>query len=101
MGRRVHGSLRSTSDQTKYAQIAGLPEIAFTSGDEEYNYTLSYLPGQRLSACTCPNDETHPGPRDANGGFVGRSAPEIDMIEAQVSNNHEPRISAPSLILLG
>ncbi|KAG7548902.1 hypothetical protein FFLO_03194 [Filobasidium floriforme] len=64
----------------------GLPEIAFTSGEEAYNYTLSYLPGQRLSACTCPDDETHPGPRNSTtGGFVGRSAPEIDMIEAQPS----------------
>jgi hypothetical protein len=68
-----------------HAHIAGLPEIAFTSGEEAYNYTLSYLPGQRLSACTCPDDETHPGPRNSTtGGFVGRSAPEIDMIEAQV-----------------
>jgi hypothetical protein len=67
-----------------YAILLGRPEIAFTSGDPTVNYTLSYLPGQRLSACTCPNDETHPGPRRENGSFVGRSAPEIDMIEAQV-----------------
>jgi hypothetical protein len=64
--------------------LVGQPEIAFTSGDPTVNYTLSYLPGQRLSACTCPDDETHPGPRRENGSFVGRSAPEIDMIEAQV-----------------
>lgn len=73
------------------SNIAGLPEIAFTSGEEAYNYTLSYLPGQRLSACTCPDDETHPGPRNSTtGGFVGRSAPEIDMIEAQVRLGLEP-----------
>lgn len=40
---------------------------------------LSYLPGQRLSACTCPGED-HPGP-DVS---VGRAAPEIDLIEAQV-----------------
>lgn len=77
---RFRGDLR----EKNHTFIAGLPEIAFTSGDELYNYTLSYLPGQRLSACTCPDDETHPGPRSSDGGFVGRSAPEIDMIEAQV-----------------
>lgn len=38
---------------------------------------LSFLSGQRLSACTCPDDETHPGPRKADGTFVGRSAPEV------------------------
>ena len=44
---------------------------------------LSYLPGQRLSRCTCPG-ESHPGPVHENGEYVGRSAPEIDMFEAQV-----------------
>lgn len=33
----------------------GLPEIAKTSGtDKAFDYALSYLPGQRLSRCTCP-----------------------------------------------
>lgn len=41
---------------------------------------LSFLPGQRYSACTCPGED-HPGPRND----VGRSAPEIDLIEANVS----------------
>ncbi|KAL8293290.1 hypothetical protein RQP46_000984 [Phenoliferia psychrophenolica] len=39
------------------------------------------LPGQRLSACTCPGED-HPGP---NVG-VGRGAPEIDVIEAQIDS---------------
>jgi hypothetical protein len=39
---------------------------------------LSELPGQRLSACTCPNSD-HPGPRPS----VGRGAPEIDIFETQ------------------
>ena len=41
------------------------------------------LPGQRLSACTCPG-ESHPGPMHQNGSFVGRSAPEIDLFEALI-----------------
>ena len=42
------------------------------------------LPGQRLSACTCPG-ESHPGPQAADGSFVGRSAPEIDLFEALIN----------------
>ncbi|KAL6452851.1 LOW QUALITY PROTEIN: KRE6 Beta-glucan synthesis-associated protein KRE6 [Candida maltosa Xu316] len=41
---------------------------------------ISYLPGQRLNSCTCPN-ESHPNPG------VGRGAPEIDVIEAEVSTD--------------
>ena len=41
---------------------------------------LSYLPGQRLSACTCPGGD-HPGPSVS----VGRGAPEIDVLEAQIN----------------
>lgn len=62
----------------------GLPEAALTSGDSAFGGELSYLPGQRLSACTCPGEE-HPGPQKRDGSFVGRAAPEIDVIEAQVS----------------
>ncbi|CEH17024.1 BETA-GLUCAN SYNTHESIS-ASSOCIATED PROTEIN KRE6-RELATED [Ceraceosorus bombacis] len=40
---------------------------------------LSTLPGMRTPSCTCPGED-HPGP-DVT---VGRSAPEIDVIEAQV-----------------
>ena len=42
---------------------------------------ISFMPGQRASACTCPGSD-HPGP-NVN---VGRGAPEIDVYEAQVSN---------------
>ncbi|KAK6465709.1 glucan synthase subunit [Scheffersomyces coipomensis] len=38
---------------------------------------ISYLPGQRLNSCTCPG-QSHPNPG------VGRGAPEIDAIEAEV-----------------
>ncbi|KAH6906184.1 beta-glucan synthesis-associated protein [Coprinopsis sp. MPI-PUGE-AT-0042] len=43
------------------------------------NGQLSRLPGQKLSACTCPGSD-HPGPRHD----VGRAAPEVDIIEAEV-----------------
>ncbi|KAJ6533295.1 beta-glucan synthesis-associated [Mycena vulgaris] len=64
-----------------------LPEIALTSGsmDKPYFGELSYQSGQRLSRCTCAG-ESHPGPIHADGTYVGRSAPEIDMFEAQVSD---------------
>lgn len=42
---------------------------------------LSYLPGMRASSCTC-SGEDHPGP-NVN---VGRSSPEIDILEAQTAN---------------
>ncbi|KAL7418590.1 hypothetical protein Q5752_007048 [Cryptotrichosporon argae] len=41
--------------------------------------TLSYLPGQRASACTCEG-QPHPGPSND----VGRGAVEIDLLEAQI-----------------
>ncbi|KAF6757534.1 beta-glucan synthesis-associated protein [Ephemerocybe angulata] len=41
---------------------------------------LSSLPGQRLSACTCPGSD-HPGPRYN----VGRGVPEVDIIEAEIN----------------
>ena len=59
------------------------PIAAMQDGDHLYNNVLSYLPGQRLSRCTC-NGEDHPGPKHADGTYVGRSAPEIDMFEAQM-----------------
>ncbi|EAL19980.1 hypothetical protein CNBF3070 [Cryptococcus deneoformans B-3501A] len=62
--------------------LNGKPTVALTQGDPGHNNELSYLPGQRLSRCTCPDDDTHPGPKHSDGSFVGRSAPEIDIFEA-------------------
>ncbi|WWD00464.1 hypothetical protein V866_007379 [Kwoniella sp. B9012] len=59
-----------------YANGTG-PAATLTTGSNDG--PLSYLPGQRLSACTCTGED-HPGP---NVG-VGRAAPEIDLIEAQI-----------------
>ena len=48
---------------------------------QHHTRSISFLSGQKLSACTCPGDD-HPGPRND----VGRSAPEIDVFEAQVQD---------------
>ncbi|GAC75949.1 hypothetical protein PANT_19d00031 [Moesziomyces antarcticus T-34] len=44
---------------------------------------ISYLEGQRTSACTCPGED-HPGPSHD----IGRSSPEIDVFEAQTYMGH-------------
>lgn len=70
-----------------YANGTG-PVAAQTTGVyvKEYGPYLSYLPGQRLSRCTCNSSDDHPGPRHTDGTWVGRSAPEIDIIEAAASH---------------
>ncbi|KAH0838181.1 glycoside hydrolase family 16 protein [Lanmaoa asiatica] len=62
----------------------GEPAAALTNGDPGNGDVLSFLPGQRLSRCTCKG-ESHPGPVHSDGTYVGRSAPEIDIFESQVS----------------
>ncbi|KAF9239885.1 glycoside hydrolase family 16 protein [Melanogaster broomeanus] len=57
----------------------GVPAAAATGG---LGGPLSCQPGQRLSACTCP-DSDHPGPMVGNS-YVGRGVPEIDVLETQV-----------------
>lgn len=49
---------------------------------DQYGEGLSYLPGQRLSACTCPSFKDHPGPKRADGSWKGRAVPELDIFEA-------------------
>lgn len=66
--------------------INGLPVAATVNGDPYNGDVLSYLPGQKLSRCTCKG-ESHPGPMHSDGTFVGRSAPEIDVFEAQITGN--------------
>ncbi|CAO1623221.1 unnamed protein product [Parajaminaea phylloscopi] len=65
----------------------GKPEAAQLAGSVRFNQkhhsnVASFLPGQRLSRCTCLQDD-HPGPKLPNGMFRGRSAPELDVFEAQ------------------
>ncbi|CAE6528210.1 unnamed protein product [Rhizoctonia solani] len=70
------------------------PAAAHTGGVSSSKGEMSYLPGQRLSACTCTSESdgtdgqkmVHPGPK-VNGQYVGRSAPEIDVFEAQVDQH--------------
>lgn len=64
----------------------GLPVAATVNGDKGKGGILSWLPGQKLSRCTCPG-ESHPGPIHNDGSYVGRSAPEIDVFEAQASQH--------------
>ncbi|KAJ8082976.1 hypothetical protein PM082_008836 [Marasmius tenuissimus] len=70
----------------KNQTLNGEPYLATVDGDAKFGGALSYSPGQRLSRCTC-NGESHPGPKHKDGSYVGRAAPEIDMIEAQVGSN--------------
>ena len=77
----------------------GLPVAATINGDTRANGALSYLPGQRLSRCTCAG-ESHPGPVHADGTYVGRAAPEIDIFEAQVRPLIQSSCSNRILILL-
>ncbi|KAF8755074.1 Glycoside hydrolase family 16 protein [Rhizoctonia solani] len=70
------------------------PPAAHTGGVSSSKGEMSYLPGQRLSACTCTSESdgtdgqkmVHPGPK-IDGQYVGRSAPEIDVFEAQVDQH--------------
>jgi len=64
----------------------GGPAAALINGDPSNGDVLSYLPGQRLSRCTCKG-ESHPGPVHSDGSYVGRSAPEIDIFESQVTGD--------------
>lgn len=64
--------------------LHGQPKFAPEYGDRWKDGDFNYLPGQRLSRCTCPESTMHPGPKHADGTWIGRSAPEIDIFEAQV-----------------
>jgi beta-glucanase (GH16 family) len=72
--------------------LNSLPAAALNTGPE--GGSLSYLPGQRLSRCTC-DGENHPGPKHSDGTYVGRAVPEIDVYEAQVAG--DPRRGHVSL----
>lgn len=51
------------------------------------------------AACTCPG-ESHPGPMRKDGSYVGRSAPEIDVLEATVTDGIGHVGSGPYLCLI-
>lgn len=90
-GASLEGTWPYTYDSCDVGTVANQtinnePVAATIDGDAGKGGVLSYLPGQRLSRCTCPG-ESHPGPTHPDGTFVGRSAPEIDVFEAQI-NEH-------------
>ncbi|KAI0755305.1 beta-glucan synthesis-associated protein-domain-containing protein [Daedaleopsis nitida] len=57
--------------------LNGNPAIAKTGGAD--GDPISFMPGQKLSACTCPGSD-HPGPAPS----IGRGVPEIDIFETQI-----------------
>ncbi|PLW11627.1 hypothetical protein PCANC_05828 [Puccinia coronata f. sp. avenae] len=67
--------LGTLKNQTNVAGTGPAAAVRTTGGGP-----LSYLPGQKLSSCTCSGGD-HPGPNVK----TGRGAPEIDIIEAQVT----------------
>lgn len=69
-------------------QGGGPPEALNTGWNDG---PLSYLPGQRLSACTCPGED-HPGPwLEKEGRYRGRASPELDVSCGQ----EETTVTAP------
>lgn len=63
------------------------PTAAFSGNDPASEGLLSFQSGQRLSSCTCKGDTNHPGPQSPDGSFYGRSAPELDIMEATSDAN--------------
>ncbi|KAI0640797.1 beta-glucan synthesis-associated [Trametes meyenii] len=76
-----------------------LPAAATVHGDPGFDGIPSLLPGQRLFRCTCPG-ESHPGPVHADGTYVGRSAPEIDIFEAQPFNEGYVWFNTPDNLII-
>ncbi|PWN50732.1 beta-glucan synthesis-associated [Violaceomyces palustris] len=75
----------------------GTPSASLNAGDVMFNRkhhtkSVSFLSGQRLSACTCPDDD-HPGPRLKDGTWKGRASPEIDIFEGQVDSRYGMTVS--------
>ena len=75
-------------NQTYPDYLGGGPADTLSSGHyiDDYGPSLSFLPGQRLSSCTCPESDDHPGPRMPDGSWKARAAPEIDVLEAMGNN---------------
>ncbi|KAJ7042400.1 beta-glucan synthesis-associated protein [Mycena alexandri] len=82
-GIRTH-TIHATSGRLRIRQSTGLPEAATINGDKGVGGVPSFL----VSACQgAPvTGSPHPGPVHADGTYVGRSAPEIDIFEAQISD---------------
>ncbi|GJE87636.1 glycoside hydrolase family 16 protein [Phanerochaete sordida] len=90
-GASLEGMWPYTYDSCDVGTVAnqtlnGLPIAATENGDPTEGGVLSFLPGQRLSRCTCQG-ESHPGPVHSDGTYVGRAAPEIDIFEATMGGD--------------
>lgn len=71
-------------NQTNVAKNGPAAALHTDNGRSVYNFELSWLPGQRVSACTCSSSANeHPGPTVSRG----RGVPEIDALEAE-KNKH-------------
>ncbi|CAD6937927.1 unnamed protein product [Tilletia controversa] len=68
--------------QTYFANGTGGPPAA-----EETK--LSFLPGQKLSRCTCSTSTDHPGPKHGDGSWMGRGASELDLLDYR---NQDPYV---------
>ena len=114
----TQGSLEISANLPNYGRVSGLwpgmwtmgnlgrpGYLASTEGVWPYSYEscdagitpnqsspdgISYLPGQKLSSCTC-DGEDHPNPG------VGRGAPEIDIIEAEADTTLGVGVASQSL----
>ncbi|CCF52658.1 hypothetical protein NDA11_001165 [Ustilago hordei] len=75
------GTLANQTNQDKTGPYAAINAHGLYS-DSVHN-KISFLEGQRTSACTCEGED-HPGPNVR----VGRSSPEIDVFETQVYGGH-------------
>ena len=90
----------TTMNQTIYNSTYpnGYPADTLNGGATMFNQqhntrALSFLPGQKLSACTCKGED-HPGPwLDKENRYRGRAAPEIDVFEAQADNTDGMKVS--------
>ncbi|QLG71197.1 hypothetical protein HG535_0B02360 [Zygotorulaspora mrakii] len=114
----TQGALEISANLPNYGRVTGLwpglwtagnlgrpGYLASTEGVWPYSYEscdagitpnqsspdgISYLPGQKLSVCTC-DGESHP-----NQG-VGRGAPEIDVLEAEADTTLGVGVASQSL----
>ncbi|CCM02458.1 uncharacterized protein FIBRA_04557 [Fibroporia radiculosa] len=81
LGRAGYGS--TTEGMWPYSydscDVGTFPNQTYQNHTPSAAEGLSYQPGQRTSACTCPGGD-HPGP----SVDVGRGVPEIDIFEAQI-----------------
>lgn len=75
------GTLANQTNPEKTGPYAALHAHGMFS--DTVDNKISFLEGQRVSACTCPGAD-HPGPSHD----VGRASPEIDLFEVQVSGGH-------------